>query len=137
MRFSGFNLSEVQQLKEGINKEAEASIRRDVITIAALRTSDFIDTSSLGDRNGIYFVSGYMSKSLMKTVNCKDCCDMLVESTDSPDNLLEEEEEEDENLEESRFTALINRGGLMTPSDLMFMASLYAWNFYQALRDEK
>jgi hypothetical protein len=76
----------------------------------------------------IYYVAGYIARSISKQVK-KECCMCLFTSNSSRPELAIEEEPR--NLEEIQlkedFTRLVNRGGLLSPSDSLFVICFNAF----------
>ena len=81
-------------------------------------------------------VSGYIARSIKKTGKCSSCVKLLIKD-ESPISISFEQIEHDENVEayKKRFFDIINRGGLCTPSDAMFMATVHAQELFNKIFD--
>ena len=75
----------------------------------------------------VFFVAGYISRSILKNTKCQHCPELLAKSKSAP----QIEVAEDSTAAED-FLRSINRGGLVTPSDLVFLVCIHALQ----LRDE-
>jgi hypothetical protein len=73
----------------------------------------------------LYFVSGYIAKALLKKTQCKMCVDMICESRDMPPVRFYQDTNSAPDARSS-FLDQINRGGLVKPSDLVFIYCLHA-----------
>ena len=82
------------------------------------------------DANIIYYVSGAIARSVVRSVKCDSCKEMLI----SPDAL--EPLEVDESLDYSAATFLdsVNRGGLARPSEYTFMLCVHCWRIFEEIR---
>ena len=94
----------------------------------------FEDTMQVppSDQAIAFYTAGYIGRSIMKNVKCKDCIKML--SADC--HLIASDfEGETENVNsEQQYLNLINRGGLTKPSDILFMTCIHAWTLYSHIQ---
>jgi len=83
------------------------------------------------DANIIYYVSGAIARSVVRTMKCSDCKELLIDC-DQPMQPLEPEETTDYSAES--FFNSINRGGLCRPSSYCFMTAVHCWRVYESIR---
>jgi hypothetical protein len=83
------------------------------------------------DLNIIYYVAGYIARSVCRTTKCDSCKEALHE--DESAELMEC----DDPLPYSATTFFdsINRGGLKRPTDFTFQMTSYSWTVYREIRD--
>ena len=106
---------------------------------------DFLDSASfsvpsisltdIGDTNILFYISGYVARSLRRMTKCQSCTEMIVADHNSPSIHFEDEDFLTDNniIRKETFLEQINRGGLAKPTDLMYIAVVHTWNFYQAV----
>ena len=76
-------------------------------------------------KNVIYYVAGFIARSVKKSIKCKDCGNVLGNNTEIR-MILDGIATEDCQY----FLDLVNRGGLMKPSDIVFAVCCVAWEVY-------
>ena len=93
----------------------------------------FDDT--LEDKGIRYYCAGYVSRALIRKESCHDCKNMLVTDITTPSIQFIAENEIDEEMKSKKeaFLKSINRGGLCTPSDLVYLSCTYVFNFYDKI----
>ena len=117
-------------LKTGKNSE---EIEKNAKELLACIDIDFEIEFSVNNEKGIlYYIAGFLSKAELKRISCASCKSLFVKSTDTPKIDL------DEDLSDNREKLLeqINRGGLCTPSDSMYICVLYARQLYKKIFDK-
>ena len=83
--------------------------------------------------NILFYVAGRFSRSLCQLTNCSSCKELLLASKDDKENHPSFDDDYDQKME---YINHVNRGGLIIPSELTFLACLHAWNFYQSIIKE-
>ena len=76
------------------------------------------------------YVAGFIARSLKKTVKCKECSNILSNNeeismptvVDIPDDC-------------NQFLNAINRGGLIKPSDIIFISCIASWKVFKSIMD--
>ncbi|TRY67795.1 hypothetical protein TCAL_15882, partial [Tigriopus californicus] len=122
VKYSGLDLVDVQSTfrTDATNEEeTKESVR---ILLAALPAEPVSSTDFKEQEGIIFYVAGFISRCLLKVKKCEDCSELVIQSKGSPsiqfenvfDNCLS-----DFKLASKDFTDQVNRGGLMTPSDLI------------------
>ena len=89
---------------------------------------DFGTEWNVGDEEGIlFFFAGYLARAESKLLKCESCLSLFVLSKTPPDILL------DDNLGDSKrkFLDQINRGGLFTPTDALYILVLHGRQLYK------
>ena len=87
--------------------------------------------TSHSDVNVVYYVAGFIAKSLTKSIKCSFCLNILGNKHEDISVLIEEDLPVDCQV----FLDNTNRGGLMKPSDIVRIACTGTWEFYQAIMD--
>jgi hypothetical protein len=84
----------------------------------------------------LFYLAGFFSRSLMQVTNCDCCKKLLFESTDTPvfdmDFPLDDPEAM---ISKEKLLSLVNRGGLVSPTDLIFITTVYIYNFVMAIME--
>ena len=141
VKCSKYSLGDLQETLESSeeDREADANIKAQFLQELGLLEEEEVP---MDDQNILFVVSGYIARSLGKRLACKDCLSILKdEKKPTPEVDIQVEDNEptsEESLEKRRFLDQINRGGLCSPSDLLFMSTLQIWGIYQQiLRNKK
>ena len=86
--------------------------------------------SEVGESSAVFYVAGFIGFSLKKSkaVDCRACQVEMVYKDEQPEPMTEGEVEEgsEEETHRKRFLDIINRGGLSTPTDQLYITCLYA-----------
>lgn len=90
------------------------------------------DLTNLEDKNILYYVSGYLAKSLRRTLKCESCVNILSNGETVVNFDYENYIESCENLK-SLFLDQVDRGGLIAPNDILYICSLHIWNFFNEI----
>jgi len=94
-----------------------------------------ISLTDIGDTNILFYISGYIARSLRRMTKCQSCTEIIVSDHNSPKVHFEDKDFLTQNnvIKKETFLEQINRGGLVKPTDLMYIAVVHIWNFYQAV----
>ena len=85
-----------------------------------------------------YYVAGYLARQILTTVKCKDCQQLITENNQQLQIEIEDVGLIEDLAEGKAFLDAINRGGLVKPSELLFIICTHASDLYQHIRgDEK
>ena len=126
----GFSMS---SMKDMFSENVENTTQ--VLTKGAEYFSDLLCDCEFGnmevndeDKSIIYYYAGYISRTLLqrKTIVCPDCVKMISPGVIS--TCAEPAEE---------YTAAISRGGLLEPSNIVFVTATHAWIMWCFIRDNK
>ena len=118
------------ELENPFSSEAEEML-------SILNSDDLLKecNSSSPDKNILFYVAGFIARIVSKESNCSECKDLCV----SQENQLQIDFLEMDNCEEDDahtgkyLLEQVNRGGLCTPTELIYRSCLYNWNFYRTL----
>lgn len=103
------------------------------------RTADaIVDTLTLSDdfkpnANDsaiLFYVSGYIVKSVMRSSHCDECRNMIVDDDDLDSLKIDSEHE----YAAATFFDAVNRGGLKKPTEFTFMTVACCWRIFQEIR---
>jgi hypothetical protein len=87
------------------------------------------------DEAVIYFVCGYIVRGLIKRMSCRPCWEVILQSEESPQFKFSPDIE-DEDERKHALIQQVNRGGLVIPSDLIYVFCMHAFIFFQEIFDE-
>jgi hypothetical protein len=95
-----------------------------------------VKCNELGDENILFYVAGYIARSVIKTLPCESCKSLIAIDTNTPLVKFDPTDATSNEIESTKrqFLDQVNRGGLCTPTDLCFLTCIYAWNFYHHLK---
>jgi hypothetical protein len=102
--------------------------------ILALLSSESLssDVKLNGEEGIIFYIAGYISCSVLKKTSCDTCSGLLVKSMDPPDIDVSDDED---SLEKTEFLRAVDRGGLVTPSELVYVICVHALQLKEELFD--
>ena len=138
VHFSKLSLPEIKEIFSSKSDRMIDDIQESVQNL--LRAKDYSTLTcmkgSTSDQTVIFYIAGYGSRSLLKTISCKDCGKLLIDNIAAPNIIISNEgtgmsEEEIEMKDD--FLNQLNRGGLCTPSDVTYLSCLCAWSFFQEI----
>ena len=83
IKFSGYTMKEVHNILQKDDSKAQAQIDLYASTVAEimLHKSDLCNIAEM-DRDIVYYVAGFISRSVKKTINCSACCVILGSNSD-------------------------------------------------------
>nr|XP_040569301.1 uncharacterized protein LOC121118781 [Lepeophtheirus salmonis] len=127
-----------RQLSEGIYYisvkqilEAQKNIRiLSLVKFSGLTTSEI---KGLPDEDMVkavlmdafYLVAWYIGFSLKKKISCTSCQELMV-IRDTPPESITFDSPTNQNVNLKEFIDIMSRGGLSTPSDLLYLSCIYA-----------
>jgi len=130
LKFSGLSPKDIDAAIEKEATQGDSSEEDVADSIADALTNDH--WPSANDANIIYYVSGAMARSVVRSKRCKHCRETMI-STDELDPLSY-----DQNTDyvASAFVDEINRGGfgLSRPTEYAFMCALHSWHVFSAIK---
>ena len=91
-----------------------------------------VSQSNVDHEEGIlFYIAGFLSRAEVKRLKCDSCLSMFVKSKSPPDIVYE-------NLDSSKsaFLDQVNRGGLFTPTDIVYISVLHARQLYKKIFDK-
>ena len=119
---------------DGIFEAANAKKSND-IKVEGIKFADLLaDFSFVKPRSEIpitYYASGYLSRRLIKSTECKECHSSFTDEFQP----MEYIEVDQESLEEGeKYLNSINRGGLIKPSNVLFVTCMHASDLIEFIR---
>jgi hypothetical protein len=129
LKYTDFNALESATDTSADNSASRADNDRTADCI--LNELQFSNCPSANDANVIYYVSGYLARSVVRMFTCDYCKEALVSSDDV------EPIQMDETLQyaSSTFFEDVNRGGLKKPTEFTFMLTVSCWKVFEEIRN--
>lgn len=127
LKFSGISLTEIDS---AIQSAEYHSSTDDSLADSLTDALTFNTFPSANDANIIFYVSGYLARSVIRTTKCDHCREYLVTS-----DALEPLDAVDKfEYSVSTFLDAVNRGGLHKPSDFTFLLALHCWRVFEEIK---
>ena len=99
--------------------------------VATFQLEDSILTSHK-DEAILYYIAGYIARSLMKSTVCQDCHEVVSPGKVDVQPVFEEDTVNQEDLDaKAQFVSSFSREGLVKPADSIHIASLHAFALFQ------
>lgn len=127
LKYSDMDFTDIRTALAKDDSTREDEIEEDVRVLSVAIDSPTNIVCSKEHEGVVYYVSGYIARSIQRKVKCELCHGLFISSEDSPSIDFQEviQDAEKDFIEESRaFTESVNRGGLKTPSDLVHLTCL-------------
>ena len=108
--------------------------------MASLMLGKAVETITFGkDIQSItYYVAGAIARSLLKNIKCECCPEFLsAGQMETKDITFEDCLTEEEITAKEEFIARVSRGGLLKPSDAVYVACLHAYATYDAVKSNE
>jgi hypothetical protein len=131
LKFSHMSLSEIDNaIHSSSSASRDNSPNYDDVADDLNDNLSFGFSPSTSDLNIIFYISGYIARSVCRTTRCDHCNEALSHSEDiSPLNV-----DDDLPYTARAFFDSINRGGLKTPTELTFSLTVHCWRVYEEIR---
>lgn len=127
VKFSNLSMAEIKTVFKKPSDEEIRVINENAECLLLMADGLYEHQMDSGDEASVYFVSGYFSRSQMKKTSCKDCHELLAKNTNMPNIEIDiPSNSENNEMQKESFLKHVSRGGLVTPSDLMFMVCAHA-----------
>ena len=129
-KYSNLNLQDVQELE--LSEQDQDLLHGAESLLSQLPEEDVLlqldDMSGDEDESIIYYyIAGYIARSVIKRLSCSSCKELVCKKAESPFISVEEGPGDGIGQEtRCRLIEQLNRGGLVTPSDLVFLQCLFA-----------
>ena len=131
----GYDMQEIKEIFSDAKKAKTVQQEEEIkLFISELDGFRFTDDSSLSDsdKSIVYYVAGYIAKSAVS--EC-DNCNEFVSPGKVPMSVTFDSEENDSEesiiLAKEAFVSAVSRGGLLRPSDAMYLAAVNATLLYR------
>lgn len=129
LKYSRLSLEDID---EAIQTGVPVSKSTDNVTADAIAEALQCQKSpSTSELNIIFYVSGAIARSVVRTTRCQHCKDELIDS-----NQLNEPVE-GETAAASTFLDSVDRGGLTRPTDYTFMLSVHCWQVFEEMKSSE
>ena len=130
IKFSKYSIKEVCEIMKTDKKVDEDILVSHSETIMD-GLSENIDNETLHmDNNIIFYVIGFIARSLKKRIKCEECSNILGSNEEISMPMVVDIPEDC-----NSFLNSINRGGLIKPSDLTFLSCIASWSVYKLIMD--
>jgi hypothetical protein len=80
IKFSGFTLSEIDEAIQSTNSQSSTQSQDDSTADAMVSSLRFDSRPTASDANVIFYVSGFIARSVVRTTRCDDCREALIET---------------------------------------------------------
>lgn len=143
IKFSNMDIKEATAtMAESAEGKEEANTTQIIEFLSCLNADDLTtECTDPGDQNIIFYIAGFLALNISKKLKCQDCKSLCISTEKVPALTFAEDERvnltDQETEVRATFLKQINRGGLCTPTDLLYISCLYIWNFYQTLDAKK
>ena len=129
----GFDMSQIKDIFENVENfdslESHANALSEMLNFRLENIQFHIDVNS-EDQSIIYYVAGAISRSIIKKIKCEKCTELLsggkMEEHSVAFELADMRQE---------FMAQISRGGLLKPSDVVYITCIHAFALYNAIKN--
>ena len=134
----GFDFSAIKDIFKDVETDAESKVTSEgnlLLEVISNYGFENVGSISEADQSTLFYTAGYIARSLLKSIKCKDCKDMLtaaeipVTADEIPDEYMDEKPAREE------YVDMVNRGGLTKPSDVLHVTCAHAWGLYVCMSD--
>lgn len=130
LKFSKFSLSEVDSAIEMQEIELTPGTTTTDVSADFLAEALCLSISpTANDTNIIYYVSGYIARSIIRTTKCDDCAEVLREPNLEPLAI-----DDSQDYKSCEFFEAVNRGGLARPTEFTFLLAILCWQVYEEIK---
>ncbi len=134
--FSGFSMDSLKEVfsESARMEEEEVSGLSASLLIIMDKDSISLDDSDFSSQNILFYIGGYAARGLVKMSKCQSCIRLLRQEKEVPPVQFEEEENSPSFQEmKQAFTRKLDKGGLVFPSEEVYLTCLASWNFYSEI----
>ena len=140
---SGFQMSDLKNIFAATDNSTTSDSLTDELTAVSQLIPEYSLSESLvvapEDQAIIYYVAGAIVRSILKKFtkkSCDKCCSLLSGGIFGEGEVTIHENLTDEiSREKEEFVSLVTRGGLLKPSDLVYVTCVHAWSLYHSIKD--
>ena len=112
--------------------QSPEDVKEEALRILALFFFEEGSELDVGDEDGIlFFFAGFLARAEAKRLKCDSCIKMFAKEKKTPMIHLAE----DLGDEKEKFLQQVNRGGLFTPTDALYVCVLHARQLYKEVFD--
>ena len=128
LKFSSLSLAEID---DPIHTEvSKTSTANDDLADSLVPVFTDKDMPSANDANIIFYVSGAISRFVVRCTKCEDCREALID----PEQLESPDLDDSLSYKSSTFLDSINRGGLSKPTEYSFMLAVNCWRVFEKIK---
>jgi len=127
LKFSGLSLSDIDAaIQCDVSEISDDDNMADTI-VEALQFHIF---PSANDANVIFYVAGYLARSVVRTTRCQNC----KESLSTADSLEPIDIDNELDYSAATFMDAVNRGGLAKPTEYTFLLAVHCWRVFTEIK---
>ncbi len=115
------NMSDVQDCLASPSESEDCELAAAAILSLMAEETFTLTVTGSSDDTIIYYIAGYVAKRASRNMSCQSCLDEVCASSTSPQVRVEENEEAAGKDLSQRFLTQVSRGGLMHPSENVFL----------------
>jgi len=126
LKFSGLSLSDIDAaIQCDVSQSSDDDIADTIVE--ALQFHIF---PSANDANVIFYVAGYLARSVVRTTKCQNCKECLSTS----DSLEPIDIDNELDYSAATFLDAVNRGGLAKPTEYTFLLAVHCWRVFEEIK---
>ena len=133
----GYNMSAIDAICSEVKENEVLKDENDTTNLMHEITDiSFEEDTSISDSEQaiVYYVAGYITRSLRKPIKCNACC-FLLSPGESIQISFEDGSISKKEIEaKEEFLALMSRGGLLKPSDILYITCIHASQLFNVLQ---
>ncbi len=128
IKFSKFSLKDIDKAIKSASDPTSDNLDNTANFSAATLT--YTQQPSASDANTLFYISGYIGRSICRKTGCECCREAPVGCY----NLELPEIDVAVSYVRNILFDSVNRGGLKTPSEFLFMLTVHCWTVYEEIR---
>jgi len=130
LKFSNISLNDIDNAIQSSNSDTQTySTNYDSVADQLNDKLSFSYFPSASELNIIYYVSGYIARSVCRKTRCDHCSEALSNSDDLPAMDFNDVMP----YAARTFFDSVNRGGLKTPTEFVFTLTVHCWRVYEEM----
>jgi hypothetical protein len=138
VKFEGLKLTEVAEVFQEGNEAEKKKVQDEADNLYALLPVENLSSDFQlheGEEGVVYYVAGYISRSILKRTKCEPCHELLIKSLEPPEIEIGQEERAEDRKAKEDFLRSVDRGGLVTPSELVYIVCVHAIQLKEEIFD--
>ena len=134
IKYCNFSMAEIKCVFKEENDLQRKEIERDANALLETVVVSFrLGVEIQEDRGILYYVSGYIARCIKKSNDCVSCTCLVVKDESTLSVSIEDVSNESDRRYKKQFFDVINRGGLCKPSDVLYMTTVHAQQFFHGI----
>lgn len=132
--FSRMSIIEVKDCLSTDSKQEDQNGAERLLDALPIEDFTWVLPENKADQNMLFYVAGFHARSIRKVSKCQKCTSLVMESPEQPTLTFEEQAltNEEENRKKE-FLMQVNRGGLVTPTEVAYMSCMYIYSFFDSI----